>query len=54
MVGFMNLKLLEYGYKFLQENKGMQKMFKDMEKLNKEMDIIKKHAKKINETKGKK
>ncbi|WP_240421248.1 hypothetical protein [Paenibacillus periandrae] len=50
----MNLRLLEYGYKFLQENKGIQKMFKDMEKLNKEVDIIKKRAKKIKETKGKK
>ncbi|SFM37548.1 hypothetical protein SAMN03159341_12927 [Paenibacillus sp. 1_12] len=51
---FMNMNLLKYGYKFLLENKGIQKMFKDMDRLNKEMELVKKQSKKIKETKGRK
>jgi hypothetical protein len=39
--------LYKHGFKFLMENKGMQKMFKDMEKLSKELDATMKKANEI-------
>jgi hypothetical protein len=44
---FVNINLLKNGLKFLAENKGIQNMFKDMDKLNKEIELTMKNADKI-------
>jgi hypothetical protein len=52
MIVIMNKNMLKYGFKFLMENKGIQQMFKDMEKLNKEINLTMKNVEKLKKSKG--